>query len=249
MNNNTVLKIENVSVTFNNEVVVNALNNVSLEIKQGEVICIIGPSGSGKSTLLRCMNLLIRPDNGTIYFHDNEINTLLRNVNYYRQKIGMVFQNFNLFNNLTIMENMILAPMHVLKLSKKEATNKAMNLLNRVGLAEKANAYPSTLSGGQKQRVAIVRALMMEPEILLFDEPTSALDPEMVSEVLKVMKELAQSDMTMVVITHEMGFAKEVGDRIVFIDDGRIVEQGTPDELFNHPKEARTKEFLDKITY
>ncbi len=247
MKDNTLLKVENLSVTFTKGKQVTALDDVSLNIHEGEVVCLIGTSGSGKSTLLRCLNLLNRPTSGSIWFDGTDITKDIKDIDLHRQKIGMVFQHFNLFNNMTIMDNMALAPMKALHKGDSEVKQKAMELLQRIGLEDKADAYPATLSGGQKQRVAIIRALMMEPEIMLFDEPTSALDPEMVNEVLKVMKELAQSGMTMVIVTHEMGFAKEVADRIVFMDSGKIIEEGTPDEIFNHPKEDRTKEFLDKI--
>ena len=226
---------------------IKALDGVSLDIKRGEVVVIIGPSGSGKSTFLRCLNLLEVPTGGQIFFNDVDITDKKTNINIHRQKMGMVFQHFNLFPHMTILKNMTLAPTQLLGKSKQEAEEKAMQLLQRVGLADRANAYPSQLSGGQKQRVAIVRALCMEPEVMLFDEPTSALDPEMVGEVLDVMKELAKEGMTMVVVTHEMGFAKEVGDRVVFMDNGLLVEQGTPDEIFNAPKHPRLQDFLAKI--
>ena len=226
---------------------IKALDGVSLDIKRGEVVVVIGPSGSGKSTFLRCLNLLEVPTGGQILFNDVDITDKKTNINIHRQKMGMVFQHFNLFPHMTILKNMTLAPTQLLGKSKQEAEEKAMQLLQRVGLADRANAYPSQLSGGQKQRVAIVRALCMEPEVMLFDEPTSALDPEMVGEVLDVMKELAKEGMTMVVVTHEMGFAKEVGDRVVFMDNGLLVEQGTPDEIFNAPKHPRLQDFLAKI--
>ena len=226
---------------------IKALDGVSLDIKRGEVVVIIGPSGSGKSTFLRCLNLLEVPTEGQILFNNVDITDKKVNINIHRQKMGMVFQHFNLFPHMTILQNMTLAPIQLLKKNKEEAEAKAMQLLQRVGLADRANAYPSQLSGGQKQRVAIVRALCMEPEVMLFDEPTSALDPEMVGEVLDVMKELAHEGMTMVVVTHEMGFAKEVGDRVVFMDHGLLVEQNSPVELFSNPKHPRLQDFLSKV--
>ena len=224
-----------------------ALNGVNADIKRGEVVVVIGPSGSGKSTFLRCLNLLEVPTDGTVTFDNVNITDPSVNINIHRQRMGMVFQHFNLFPHMTILKNMTLAPRKLLKKSKAEAESKAMSLLQRVGLADRANAYPSQLSGGQKQRIAIVRALCMEPQVMLFDEPTSALDPEMVGEVLDVMKNLAREGMTMVVVTHEMGFAREVADRVIFMDEGVIVEEGTPDEIFNHPKQQRTKDFLNKV--
>ena len=226
---------------------IKALDGVSADIHKGEVVVVIGPSGSGKSTFLRCLNLLEVPTDGQILFNGVDITDKTVNINVHRQKMGMVFQHFNLFPHMTILQNMTLAPMQLLKKSKEEAESQAMALLERVGLADRANAYPSQLSGGQKQRIAIVRALCMEPEVMLFDEPTSALDPEMVGEVLDVMKELAREGMTMVVVTHEMGFAKEVGDRVIFMADGKIVEENTPAEFFANPKEPRTIEFLSKV--
>ncbi len=226
---------------------IKALNGVDTDIHKGEVLVVIGPSGSGKSTFLRCLNLLELPTGGTITFEGVDITDPKVNINIHRQKMGMVFQHFNLFPHMTVLRNMTIAPMQLLKKSKEEAEKKAMALLERVNLADRANAYPSQLSGGQKQRIAIVRALCMEPEVMLFDEPTSALDPEMVGEVLDVMKELARSGMTMVCVTHEMGFAREVGDRVLFFDDGKIVEEGTPSEIFSAPKEQRTKDFLNKV--
>ena len=207
----------------------------------------IGPSGSGKSTFLRCMNLLEIPTSGTITFNGVDITDKNVDINVHRQKMGMVFQHFNLFPHMTILKNMTLAPMKLQKKSEEEANAEAMKLLERVGLADRAQAYPSQLSGGQKQRIAIVRALCMKPDVMLFDEPTSALDPEMVGEVLEVMKELAEENMTMVVVTHEMGFAREVGDKVLFLEDGIIMEQGTPDEIFNHPKTERLQNFLAKV--
>ena len=215
------------------------LDHIDATIRQGEVVVIVGPSGSGKSTFLRSLNLLEMPTSGEILFEGKEITDPKSNLNQYRQKIGMVFQHFNLFANKTILENMTLAPIKVLKKSKAEAEKEAMELLARVGLAEKANAYPAQLSGGQKQRIAIVRSLCMHPDVMLFDEPTSALDPEMVGEVLSVMRDLAHEGMTMVVVTHEMGFAREVGTRVLFVDEGRIKEENTPEEFFDHPKNAR----------
>ena len=215
-----------------------------MTVYESDVVCLIGASGSGKSTLLRCLNFLERKDNGQIIIEGKEVNPRNDNLNKIREKVGMVFQNFNLFPHKTVLENIIEAPIHVKGMDKAAATSKAKQLLNKVGLADKADVYPSKLSGGQKQRVAIARALAMEPDIMLFDEPTSALDPELVGEVLTTMKDLAEEGMTMAVVTHEMGFAKEVADRIVYMHEGRIVEHGTPDEFFNNPKEERTQEFL-----
>ncbi len=226
---------------------VKALNGVNCDIKKGEVVVIVGPSGSGKSTFLRSLNLLEIPTSGTILFDGADITAKKTNINIHRQKMGMVFQHFNLFPNMNILKNLTKAPIKLLKKSKVEAEERALELLDRVGLRDRADAYPSQLSGGQKQRVAIVRALCMEPQVMLFDEPTSALDPEMVGEVLDVMKELAHQGMTMVVVTHEMGFAKEVGTRVVFMDEGVIVEEGTPDAMFNNPKSDRLKDFLAKV--
>ena len=239
-----MIKIENLHKSFGE---LEVLKGIDEHISQGEVVVVIGPSGSGKSTFLRCLNLLETPTDGSIYIDDERINSPKADVNKIRQKMGMVFQHFNLFPHLTIMENITLAPVLLKKMTKAEAVNKGEELLKKVGLSEKAEAYPAQLSGGQKQRVAIARALAMQPEIMLFDEPTSALDTEMVGEVLDVMKELAQTGMTMVVVTHEMGFAREVGTRILFMDDGVIAERGTPDEIFNSPKNERTKSFLSKV--
>ena len=226
---------------------VKALDGVSNEIHKGEVVVVIGPSGSGKSTFLRCLNLLEHPTEGTILFEGVDITDAKCNINLHRQKMGMVFQHFNLFPHMTVLNNMTLGPTKLLKLSKDEAEKRAMDLLNRVGLADKAAVYPNQLSGGQKQRVAIVRALCMQPEVMLFDEPTSALDPEMVGEVLEVMRHLAQSGMTMVVVTHEMGFAREVGSRVIFMDEGKIVEENTPAEIFDNPQSPRLQSFLAKV--
>ena len=226
---------------------IKALNGVTASITSGEVVVVIGPSGSGKSTFLRSLNLLEQPTSGTITFEGIEITDPKTDINIHRQKMGMVFQHFNLFPHMTILKNMTIAPMKLLKVPQEEAEQKAMELLKRVGLEDRAQAYPSQLSGGQKQRVAIVRALCMNPQVMLFDEPTSALDPEMVGEVLDVMKQLAKEGMTMVVVTPEMGFAKEVADRVIFMDEGEIVEIGTPDEIFNNPKNPRTQSFLSKV--
>lgn len=223
------------------------LKGINTEVQKGEVVVVIGPSGSGKSTFLRCLNLLETPTAGSIYMDGAEITDPKCDINLHRQKMGMVFQHFNLFNNMTILRNMTLAPMTLLKKSKEDAEARALALLRRVGLEDKANAYPSQLSGGQKQRIAIVRALCMDPEVMLFDEPTSALDPEMVGEVLDVMKELAQDGMTMVVVTHEMGFAREVGSRVLFMDEGVIMEENEPHEFFANPKCERLQSFLAKV--
>lgn len=225
----------------------NALDGVTEDIRKGEVVVIVGPSGSGKSTFLRSLNLLEVPTKGHIYFEGVDITSKKIDIDMHRRKMGMVFQHFNLFPHKTILENITLAPIKLLKKSKEEANAKAMELLEMVGLAEKANAYPSQLSGGQKQRIAIVRSLAMEPEVMLFDEPTSALDPEMVGEVLEIMKQLARDGMTMVVVTHEMGFAKEVGTRVMFFDEGKVKEQNTPGEFFDNPQDERLKEFLSKV--
>ena len=223
------------------------LNGINLEIDKGDVICIIGPSGSGKSTFLRCLNLLEKPSSGSILFEGCELTDKNVDLNKHRQKMGMVFQQFNLFPHMTVLDNLTCAPIMLKKATKEQAEKKAMELLARIGLADRADAWPNQLSGGQKQRVAIVRALCMEPDVMLFDEPTSALDPEMVGEVLDVMKELAVSGMTMVVVTHEMGFAREVSNRVLFLDDGVIAEQGTPDEIFGAPRCERLRSFLAKV--
>jgi len=223
------------------------LKDMSVEVHEGEVVCLIGPSGSGKSTFLRCLNRLEAANGGTITVDGQNITDKKININKVRENIGMVFQHFNLFSNLNILNNITLAPVELKLMSKEEARKKAMELLERVGLADKADAYPAQLSGGQKQRCAIARSLAMSPDVMLFDEPTSALDPEMVGEVLDVMKVLAKEGMTMIIVTHEMGFAREVADRIIFMDGGYIVEEGTPDEIFNHAKEARTISFLNKV--
>ena len=246
MKDNVLIKVENLKKHYLGGKV-KALDGVNAEIKKGEVIVVIGPSGSGKSTFLRSLNLLELPTDGKITFDGEDITAAKVNINRHRQKMGMVFQHFNLFPNMTILRNMTIAPMKLLGKKKEEAEAQAMALLNRVGLADRCNAYPSQLSGGQKQRIAIVRSLCMSPEVMLFDEPTSALDPEMVGEVLDVMRELAHDGMTMVVVTHEMGFAKEVGSRVIFMDEGRIIEEGTPDEIFRDPKSDRLKSFLMKV--
>ena len=226
---------------------IHALDGVSADIRRGEVVVVIGPSGSGKSTFLRCLNLLERPSSGSITFGGVDITDPRVNIDIHRQKMGMVFQHFNLFPHMTILENMTLAPIKLLRKSREEAESKARALLERVGLGDRADAYPSQLSGGQKQRIAIVRALCMEPEVMLFDEPTSALDPEMVGEVLEVMKDLAHDGMTMVVVTHEMGFAREVGSRVLFMADGLVLEEGTPEAVFGSPKHPRLQDFLSKV--
>ena len=223
------------------------LKQMDLEVAEGEVLCLIGPSGSGKSTFLRCLNRLEKSNGGEIWINNQNLEDKSLNINKLREHIGMVFQHFNLFSNLNILDNITLAPIELKKMSKQEAEEKAYQLLDRVGLKDKAKAFPSQLSGGQKQRCAIARALEMNPDIMLFDEPTSALDPEMVGEVLEVMKQLAEDGMTMVIVTHEMGFAREVADRVIFMDDGYIVEEGTPEEIFKHPKEKRTIDFLNKV--
>ncbi len=239
-----MIKIKNLHKNFGS---LQVLKGIDEEIKQGEVVCIIGPSGSGKSTLLRCLNLLETPDIGQVFIDDEEITDPKVNVNKLRQKMGMVFQQFNLFPHLTILENITIAPTLVSKMSKEDAIEKAEALLTRVGLLDKRDAYPAQLSGGQKQRVAIARALAMNPEIMLFDEPTSALDPEMVGEVLDVMKSLANEGMTMVCVTHEMGFAREVATKILFMDDGVITEKGSPKDIFDNPQNPRTQDFLSKV--
>lgn len=239
-----MIHVNNLHKSFGKNDVLKGINE---HIKKGEVVVVIGPSGSGKSTFLRCLNLLEEPTSGEIVFEGNSITDKKVDINKIREKMGMVFQQFNLFPHKTVLENLTIAPIKVKGISKAEAEKKAFELLERVGLTDKAKAYPSSLSGGQKQRIAIARALAMEPDVMLFDEPTSALDPEMVGEVLSIMKDLAKDGMTMVVVTHEMGFAREVGDRILFMDAGNIVEQGTPEEIFSHPKNSRTIDFLSKV--
>ena len=223
------------------------LKGIDEHIKQGEVVCVIGPSGSGKSTFLRCLNLLEEPTSGEIYLDGEQINAEKTDINKVRQKLGMVFQNFNLFPHKTVMENIILAPVNVLGKTAEESEKTGLELLKRVGLEDKKDAYPSSLSGGQKQRVAIARALAMNPEAMLFDEPTSALDPEMVGDVLVVMRDLAKKGMTMIIVTHEMGFAREVADRVIFMDEGYLIEEGSPENIFDNPKEERVREFLEKV--
>ncbi len=244
MNGNVLFEIKDLQKKFGNLTVFDGLSET---ICKGDVVVIIGPSGGGKSTFIRCLNLLEQPTAGKIYFEGEDITAKGFDVNRHRQKVGMVFQQFNLFNNLTVLENITISLTKVKKQSEEESKEKALKLLKRVGLEDKANAYPSQLSGGQKQRIAIVRALAMEPDVLLFDEPTSALDPEMVGEVLQVISDLARDGITMVVVTHEMGFARKVGTRVLFMDGGQIAEQGTPEEIFEHPQNARTKEFLSKV--
>ncbi|MBQ2538360.1 MAG: amino acid ABC transporter ATP-binding protein [Ruminococcus sp.] len=239
-----MIKVDNLCKSFGDTAV---LKGINAEIDKGDVMVVIGASGSGKSTFLRCLNLLEKPTSGSIFFEGVDITDASVNINIHRQKMGMVFQQFNLFPHMTVLRNLTLGPIKLLKQSKEEAEANAMKLLERVGLADRADAYPSQLSGGQKQRIAIVRALAMNPDVMLFDEPTSALDPEMVGEVLEVMKQLAKDGMTMVVVTHEMGFAREVGTNIVFVDEGVIVEQGAPAEFFENPKSPRLKEFLSKV--
>ena len=242
--NEVLIKTDNLQKSFGK---IEVLKGIDTEIKKGEVVVIIGPSGSGKSTFLRTLNLLEEPTGGHIYFEGTDITDPKVNINIHRQKMGMVFQQFNLFPNMTVLKNMTIAPLKLKKATKAEAEERALALLDRVGLKDRANAYPSQLSGGQKQRVAIIRALCMQPDVMLFDEPTSALDPEMVGEVLDVMKALANDGMTMAVVTHEMGFAREVADRVLFIDQGIIMEEGTPEELFGNPKSPRLKDFLSKV--
>ena len=244
MNGNVLFEIKDLQKKFGSLTVFDGLNET---IYKGDVVVIIGPSGGGKSTFIRCLNLLEQPTAGKIYFEGEDITAKGFDVNKHRQKVGMVFQQFNLFNNLTVLENITISLTKVKKQSEEESKEKALKLLKRVGLEDKANAYPSQLSGGQKQRIAIVRALAMEPDVLLFDEPTSALDPEMVGEVLQVISDLARDGITMVVVTHEMGFARKVGTRVLFMDGGQIAEQGTPEEIFEYPQNARTKEFLSKV--
>lgn len=239
-----MLEVRNLYKQFGN---LEVLKGIDEDIKKGDVVVVIGPSGSGKSTFLRCLNLLETPSNGDIIFEGKSIMDSNSNINKIREQMGMVFQQFNLFPHLTVLENITIAPIKIKNMSKENAESTAMNLLKRIGLEDKAYNYPNQLSGGQKQRIAIVRALAMSPKLMLFDEPTSALDPEMVGEVLDVMKSLAKDGMTMVIVTHEMSFAKEVGNRVIFMDDGKIVEAGTPDEIFNNPKHARTQDFLRKV--
>ena len=239
-----MISVKNLKKSFKE---IEVLKGIDLEINKGDVICIIGPSGGGKSTLLRCLNLLEKPTGGSIIFDGNELTDKKTDLNLHRQKMGMVFQQFNLFPHMTVLDNLTCAPIMLKKIPKDQAESKAMELLGRVGLADRAEAYPNQLSGGQKQRVAIVRALCMEPEVMLFDEPTSALDPEMVGEVLDVMKELAAEGMTMVVVTHEMGFAREVSNRILFLDGGCIMDEGTPGEIFDAPQSERLQSFLAKV--
>lgn len=243
-NNETIISVSNLKKSFDN---VDVLKGISIDINKGDVLCVIGASGSGKSTFLRCLNLLEKPNGGSIVFDGVDLMDKKIDLNLHRQKMGMVFQQFNLFPHLTILRNLTIGPTMLKKVPTEEAEEKAMELLRRVGLADRANDYPDMLSGGQKQRVAIVRALCMEPDVMLFDEPTSALDPEMVGEVLDVMKELASTGMTMIVVTHEMGFAREVANRVIFLDDGVIAEDNNPEELFGNPKSERLKSFLSKV--
>lgn len=244
MNTDVLIKTRDLCKQFGE---LKVLKGIDMDIHKGEVVVVIGPSGSGKSTFLRCLNLLGKPTSGSIVFDGDDLMNKSVDINLHRQKMGMVFQHFNLFPHMTVLKNMTIAPIKLLKKDKAVAEAKAMELLKRVGLQDKANVYPSQLSGGQKQRVAIVRALCMDPEVMLFDEPTSALDPEMVGEVLEVMKDLAQNGMTMVVVTHEMGFAKEVADTVLFMDEGIIMEQGSPKDIFENPQNDRTKAFLSKV--
>ncbi|MBR1531070.1 MAG: amino acid ABC transporter ATP-binding protein [Eubacterium sp.] len=246
MNGNVLIDVKGLKKHYIDGTV-KALDGINLEIDRGEVVVIIGPSGSGKSTVLRSLNLLEIPTDGSIIFDGDDLTNPKLDINKHRQKMGMVFQHFNLFPHMTVLKNLTIAPMKLLGKSKAEAESKAKDLLERVGLGDRADSYPSQLSGGQKQRVAIVRALCMEPEVMLFDEPTSALDPEMVGEVLQVMKSLAEDGMTMVVVTHEMGFAREVATRVVFMDGGKILEEGTPEEIFDSPKDPRLVDFLSKV--
>ena len=246
MNDKYLIDVRDLKKHYNDGEV-KALDGINIQIEKGEVVVIIGPSGSGKSTMLRSLNLLELPTSGSIIFEGEDLTNPKLDINKHRQKMGMVFQHFNLFPNMTVLKNLTIAPIKLLGMSKEDADKKAMELLDKVGLADRADAYPSQLSGGQKQRVAIVRALCMEPEVMLFDEPTSALDPEMVGEVLEVMKSLARTGMTMVVVTHEMGFAKEVGTRVVFMDEGVILEEGTPEQIFENPKDPRLVDFLSKV--
>ncbi len=246
MNGDTLIRVEKLQKHYNGGVI-KALDGINTEIKKGEVVVVIGPSGSGKSTFLRCLNLLEVPTGGNIFFEGVDITDEKVNINIHRQKMGMVFQHFNLFPHMTILKNMIIAPMKLRKKSEAEATELAMKLLRRVGLEDRANAYPSQLSGGQKQRIAIVRALCMEPEVMLFDEPTSALDPELTGEILKVIKDLAAEHMTMVIVTHEMAFARDVSNHIIFMDGGVIIEEGAPQDGINSPQQERTKAFLGRF--
>ena len=239
-----MLVVKNLKKNFGENQV---LKGIDEHIKQGEVVCVIGPSGSGKSTFLRCLNLLEEPTSGEIYLDGEQINAEKTDINKVRQKLGMVFQNFNLFPHKTVMENIILAPVNVLGKTAEESEKTGLELLKRVGLEDKKDAYPSSLSGGQKQRVAIARALAMNPEAMLFDEPTCALDPEMVGDVLEVMRDLAKKGMTMIIVTHEMGFAREVADRVIFMDEGYLIEEGSPENIFDNPKEERVREFLEKV--
>ncbi len=241
---NALIRTVDLKKNFND---LEVLKGISETVYQGEVVCIIGPSGGGKSTFLRCLNMLEEPTSGEVYFDDEKLDPKSTDIDRHRQKIGMVFQQFNVFPHLTVLQNITLAPTLEKKIPEEEAKQTAMKLLKQVGLEDKANEYPRKLSGGQKQRLAIVRAMAMEPEVMLFDEPTSALDPEMVKGVLEVIKDLAESGMTCVIVTHEMGFAKEVADRIIFIDEGVVAEEGNPEELFNHPKNPRTAEFLSQV--
>ena len=247
MTTDALIQVRDLKKHFPGASAIKALDGVSTDIRKGEVVVVIGPSGSGKSTFLRCLNLLEVPTSGQILFGGVDITDKRCNINLHRQKMGMVFQHFNLFPHMTILRNMTLAPVKLLHKPREEAEAQALKLLQRVGLGDRGGAYPAQLSGGQKQRVAIVRALMMEPEVMLFDEPTSALDPEMVGEVLEVMKELANDGMTMVVVTHEMGFAREVASRVLFMADGKLVEEGTPEAIFTHPQSPRLQDFLAKV--